>query len=113
MVEKAVDIEAKTSLQPPFETKEIDSRCPKSYKLLVKKDKDKTHQEHRNGNKTKLHNLFLTNTNQPQTQAFKKDKLYKRCQKSHPATEVNATEVAKKNKDKAKNLNHIKYYTCK
>ena len=33
----------------------------------------------------------------------------------HPTTEVNITENTKKNKDKekAKDLNHIEYYICK
>ncbi len=40
VVEKVVNAEAKANLQPPFGTREIDSRCPKGYRLLVKKDKD-------------------------------------------------------------------------
>ncbi len=38
VVEKAGDVEAKANLQPPFNIREIDSRCPKSYCLLAKKD---------------------------------------------------------------------------
>ncbi len=51
-----------------------------------------------------------SSANQLQIQASKKDK---RHWEDHPATGVNATEVAKKDKDKAKDLSHIKYYTCK
>ena len=40
MVKKAIDVEGKASLQPPFGTKEIDFRYLKGYKPLVKKDKD-------------------------------------------------------------------------
>lgn len=52
MLEKVVDIEAKASLQPPSEIREIDSRYSKGYKL-AKNDQDKTNQEHRNRNKNK------------------------------------------------------------
>lgn len=41
MVEKTINAETKASLQPPFGTREIDSRCPKGYKPLAKKNKDK------------------------------------------------------------------------
>ena len=37
MIEKAVDIKIKTSLQSPFKTKKIDFRYSKDYKLLAKK----------------------------------------------------------------------------
>ena len=49
VVKKAVDVEAKASLQPSFETREIDSRCPKRYKPLVYKDKDDAYWEQRDG----------------------------------------------------------------
>ncbi len=41
MVEKVVDVEIKVSLQLPSKTRKIDSRYPKGYKSLAKKDKDK------------------------------------------------------------------------
>lgn len=65
-------------------------------------DKDK--------NKAKFHNFSSVNS-QPQTQISKKNKCQKYCQRDYLATGVNATEVVKKNKDKAKILSHIKYYT--
>ncbi len=40
MIEKAINAEAKTNFQPSSGTKEIDFRCPRSYKPSVKKDKD-------------------------------------------------------------------------
>lgn len=36
MVEKVVNIEAKTSFQPPLKIKEINVRCPKGYRLTKK-----------------------------------------------------------------------------
>ena len=72
MVEKVVDVEAKTGIQSPFETREIDSRCPKRYKPSVKKNKDNAYWEQRNEainrdkEKAKSYNLF-SSTNQPQT----------------------------------------------
>lgn len=36
MVEKVVDIEVKASVQPLLRIREIDSRCPKGYKLRIK-----------------------------------------------------------------------------
>lgn len=41
MIKKAIDVEAKASLQSFFETREIDFKYPKAYKLLPKKKKDK------------------------------------------------------------------------
>ncbi len=55
----------------------------------------------------------MSSTNQPQTQAFKKDKCHGSRQRGYLATGINTTEVAKKDKDKAKDLSHIKCYTCK
>ncbi len=114
MVEKAVNVEAKASLQPPFWIKEIDSRWPKGYRSSVKKDKDNNNWEHRNEdkNKDKTTSQNHSTNNQAQIQAFKKDKCHWNRQ-SHPPTEVNTTEMTKKDKDKAKNLSHIKCYTCK
>ncbi len=119
MVEKAIDIEAKASLQPPSGTREIDSRCPKGYRPSVKKDKDDAYRKQRNEasnrdkEKAKSHNLS-SSANQPQTQAsnFKKRQRKGRGG-GHSAIGVNATVVAKKDKDKAKDLSHVKCYTCK
>ncbi len=118
VVEKAVNAEAKASLQPPSGTREIDSRCPKGFRPSVKKDKDEANREHRDRDKdkdkAKPHNPSSANS-QPQTQASKKDKRHGNHRGGHPATEVNATEIAKKDKDKdkAKDLSHIKCYTYK
>ncbi len=48
MVEKSVNIKAKAKLQSPSKAKEIDSRYPRGYRLLVKKDKDNANWEHQN-----------------------------------------------------------------
>ena len=80
-------------------------------------EKNKTTWEHQNGNKDKAksYNFSSANTSQPQTQTSKKDKRHGSRQGGHLAIEVNITEVSKKNrnKNKAKNLSHIKCYTCK
>ena len=47
MIEKAINVKAKTNLQPPSGTREIDSRCPKTYRPLIKKDKDDAYWEQR------------------------------------------------------------------
>ena len=67
MIEKTIDAKAKASLQPLSETREINSRCPKGYRLLTKKKKDKISQEHwdRDKDKAKSYNLSFANTNQP------------------------------------------------
>ncbi len=112
MVEEVVNVEAKANFQPPSETREIDSKYPGGYKLSVQKDKDDANREHWDKapkDIAKSHNS--SSTNQPQTQAPKKDKHGNR-QGGYPATGVNASEVAKKNKDKAKDLSHIKCYIC-
>lgn len=116
MVEKTVDVEAMVSLHLLSGTREMDFRFPRGYRTSVKKDKDDSNWEYRNGDKdkgkAKSYNRFANN--QPPTQASKKDKRYRNRQ-GHPITEVNVTEVSKKNKDKdkAKNLSYIKCYTCK
>ncbi len=74
VVEKTVNAEAKTSLQLPSGTREIYSKCPKSYRPSAKKGKDEVTREYWHGNKAKFHNPCSTNTSQPQTQAFKNDK---------------------------------------
>ncbi len=112
-MEKAVDVEAKASLQPFSGIKEIDSSCPKGYRP-TKKDKDEANREHRDGDKTKsTHNPSPANTSQPQAQASKKNKCHQGSRRDHLTTEVNITEVPKKDKDKAKDLSHIECYTCK
>ena len=115
MVEKAVNIQAKASLQPSSRTRKINSKCPKGYRLLAKNKEDEVSQEHQNRdkNKTKSYNPIFANTNQPQTQASKKDKRHRSCQGGHPVTRINATKVVKKNKDKIKDLNYIKCYIYK
>lgn len=98
MVKKAINTKAKASLQPSSGTREINSRYPKKYKPLVKKDKNDANQEHRNevSNKdkdiAKFHNLSFANS-QPQTQISKKHQGS--WQEGYPATGVNATKVAK------------------
>ncbi len=113
VVEKAGDAEAKANLQPPFYVRNIDAKYPKGHLPSTKKDKEDTYQEPQNEaskdkDKTKSHNSS-TSANQPQTQAPKKDK--RGCWGGHPATVVNATKVAKKDKT-LKDLSHIKCYTC-
>ncbi len=64
VMENIVDAKAKTNFQLPFGTKEIDSRCPRDYRLLVKKDKDNAnwkHQDKAPKNKAKSHNSFSAN----------------------------------------------------
>ena len=95
--------------------RKIDSKCPKRHRPSVKKDKNNAYREHHNEaskdkKKTKSHPL--SSVNQPQTQASKKNKRHGSWQ-GHSATEVNAIKVAKKDKDKAKDLSHIKCYTYK
>ena len=54
VVEKAIDAKAKASLQTLFRTRKIDSKCAKSYKPFVKKDKKyNANQEHWDGDKDK------------------------------------------------------------
>ncbi len=113
---KAGDVNTKANLQSPFYIKDIDFRCLKGHRPSAKKDKKDTYWEphnkvlNKNKDKTKSHNSS-TFANQPQTQAPKKDECG--CWGGHPATEINATEVAKKDKDKApKDLSHVKCYTC-
>ncbi len=118
-MEKVGDVEAKANLQPPFYVRDIDVRCPKDHRLSSKKDKEDTYREpqsetSKDKDKAKSHNSSTsTNQHQPQTQASKKDKRGRRGGHGggHPATGVNATKVAKK--DKApKDLSHIECYTC-
>ena len=116
MVEKTVDIEAKTSLQSPFGTREINSRYRKRYKPLIKKDKDNGYWEqrdetsNRNKKKAKSYNP-LSSANQPWTQAsHSKKSPGKRRGGGYLATRVNATKVVKKDNNKTKDLSHVKCY---
>ncbi len=116
VVEKAGDTKAKANLPPPFYVREIDSRYPKGYRPLTKKDKEDTYREPQNEaskdkDKAKSHSS-PTSANQSETQAPKKDK--RGCRggyEGHLATVVNVIEVAKKDKA-TKDLSHIKCYTC-
>ncbi len=76
MVEKAVDIEIKTSLKLPSEIRKINSRYSRGYKSLVKKDKDDNNWEHRDRNKDKdkTKSQYPPANSQLSTQASKKDK---------------------------------------
>ncbi len=111
VVEKAGNTEVKVNLQPPFYIRDIDVSCPKNHHPSTKKDKENTYQEPQNkaSNKDKAKSNSSTSVNQPQTQAPKKGK--RGCQGGHPATSVNVTKVAKKDKV-LKDLSHIKCYTC-
>ncbi len=111
VVEKIVNVEAKTSFRPPSETREIDFRCPRDYWPSIKKDKDNANREHldevsKYKDKTKSYNSF--STNEPHTQTSKK--CHGSQQGGYPAIEVNATKVAKK--VKVKDLSHIECYIC-
>ena len=70
MVEKTGNVKAKTNLQPPFYVKEINSKYPKSYCPLIKKDKKNTYWKpyneasNKNKDKAKSHNPFSTNQSQ-------------------------------------------------
>ena len=70
-MKKVGDIEAKIYLQPLFYVRGIDSRCPKSYRLLVKKDKNNANWEYRNEtfnkDKKKAKSYNPSSANQPQT----------------------------------------------
>ena len=115
MIEKVIDIKAKASLQPHLMIKEINFKCPKGHRPLVKKDKNNAYWEHcdeASKDKKKAKSHPSSSANHPQTQASKKNKRHGSRQ-GHLAIEVNATEVAKKNKDKAKDLSYIKCYTYK
>ncbi len=88
---------------------------PKSHRSSAKKNKEDTYREPRdeasNKDKDKAKSHNSSSANQPQTQAPIKNK--RGCWRGHLITEVNATEVAKKDKDKTKDLSHVKYYTYK
>ncbi len=112
-MEKAGDVEAKANVQCPFYVRDIDARCPKGHRPSAKKDKEDTYREPCNEvSKDKAKSQTSSSANQPQTQAPKKDKRGRqRGHRGHPATGVNATEVAKKDKT-PKDLSHIECYLC-
>ena len=117
-MKKAGNVEAKANLQPPFYVRGINSKCLKDHCPLEKKDKEDTYwKSHDKASKykNKAKSYTLTFTNQPQTKAPKKNKHG--CWGGHPATGVNATKVAMKEKDKVpKNLSHYHqkvYYASK
>lgn len=116
MVEKTVNVEVNASLQLFSRTREIDSKYPKDHKLLAKKDKNDANQKYwdrdKDISKAKSHKPSFI-YNQPQIQAPKNNKYQKSCRGGNLATGINATKVAKKNKNKAKDLSYIKYYTYK
>ena len=116
VVEKAIDAKATAGLQPHSMIREIDSKWPKKHRPLVKKDKDNTYQKHRdetfNKNKEKAKSHPLSSANQSQAQASKKNKRHGSWQ-GHLATGVNATKIAKTDKNRTKDLNHIECYTYK
>lgn len=66
VIKKFVNAKAKTSLQSLSRTREINFRCPKSYRI-DKKNKDKANWEYQDGDKLKSHNPSLANTIEPQT----------------------------------------------
>lgn len=115
VVEKIVYAETKARLQLPSKVRKINSRCPKDYKPPKK---DKSSWNHQDDQAKSSHNFPPVNTYQlkaqTQTQAFKQNKYYQRShQGDHLAIGINTTKVAKKNKDKANNWSHIKYYIYK
>ena len=80
----------------------------------MKKDKKDANWEHRNKaskDKDKVKSYTPSSAHQPQAPASKKRQGNQ--QRGPPATGVNATKVVKKDKDKAKDLSHVQYYTCK
>ena len=116
VIEKAVNTEAKISLQTHSMIREINSRCPKTHRPLVMKDKNNAYWEYRNKasnkGKKKAKSHPSSFANQPQIQASKKNKHH-RTRQGHLATGINTTEIVKKDKNKAKDLSHIKCYTYK
>lgn len=61
VVKKAVNAEAKASLQSLFKTRKIDSRCKKSYRPSAKKDTNEAHPEYWDEYKAKSHNPSFAN----------------------------------------------------
>ena len=114
MIEKTVNAEAKAYLQSNSKTRRVDSMYLKRYKTTkmetgetIKDTKKKKSPQILPGNLSRTH---------PSIKLSKKDNG---CQEeyqslSNPASGVNATKVAKKykDKDKTKDLSHIKCYNC-
>ncbi len=114
VIKKTGDAKTKANLQPLFYIKEIDVRYPKGHYLSVKKDIEDIYHKYcdetfKDKKKAKSYNSSFTN--QPQTQAPKKGKHD--CRERHLAIGVDATKVTKKDKNKPKDLSHVKCYTCK
>ncbi len=111
VVEKVIDVKAKANLQLLSKTREIISKCPRSYKLWTKNDKNDANWEYwdwdKDKDKAESHNPSSVNS-QPQTQASKKDKCHGSLEGDHLIAGFNTTKIAKKNKDKVKDLSHIK-----
>lgn len=62
VVEKAVNIKIKPSLQPPSKTRKIDFRYPKGYRPTKKDESSHDKQDHQDENKAKsTQNPILTN----------------------------------------------------
>lgn len=83
MIKKTINVEAKASLQPPLEIREINVKCPKSYRLTKKNKFSQDQQDYWDKNKAKSsYNSLLVNSSQSQAQiqAFKKNKHH---QKNH------------------------------
>lgn len=112
MIKKTVKVKTKASLKSSSRIRKINSKCLKSYKQLVKKDKDADDWKNWDGDKAKLYNPFCINTDQLQTQVSKKDKCHESRQRNHLTTEVNATKITNEDKDKAEDLSYIKCYIC-
>ena len=68
MIEKIIDVKAKVSLQLLSRTMKINSRYPKGYKSLAKKEKDKANWKYwdkafnKDKDKIKSHNSFFANS---------------------------------------------------
>lgn len=66
MIEKAINAEAKVSLQSLFKIKNIDFQYLKGYKSLIKKNKNDANWKHRDKDKdkdkAKSYNPFSVNT---------------------------------------------------
>lgn len=66
VIEKAVNIKIRTSLQLSSEIRKINSKCPKYYKPSPKKDKNNTNREYqdrdKDKDKAKSHNPSFANS---------------------------------------------------
>ncbi len=107
----------KPAFNQPWEQGKSTSRYPKGYIAIIK---NKSSWDHRDNKAKSSYNSPPANASQSQTQTQTQTQASKKntChQRSHSggnfATGVNTIKVAKKDKDKAKNLSYIKYYTYK